>query len=315
MSEGTPALTQPDLERAARALRIDALAAKVVAALAEAGIDSILLKGSTHDFLYPGAVRGYVDVDLLVHPGHRHAAGGVLRAMGYRNLLEGAAENERPPYADTWVRDGAPAVDLHFELPLAGAPPDDVWRVLRDECSEPFVVGSGAARALTRDARLLVVALHAAKSGPHSTAGLPDLVRAASVPLGNWGTAAGIAGRVGAIDGFTAGLRMTAQTSEIADRLALTGETPLALALSSSGASSPARSVGRLLTTESIRDRVRLVLRALVPTRTSIRLTSPIANRFGAAGLALAYAARPFKVAWRMPSAVRQVRATLDRRH
>src|SRR5437868_1842902 len=70
--------------------QLDAVAAKAFDAFGRAGIDAMLLKGAgLASALYrPGESRGYFDIDVLVSPAQRIAAGKVLSALGYENFSE-----------------------------------------------------------------------------------------------------------------------------------------------------------------------------------------------------------------------------------
>src|SRR4051794_20289823 len=119
---------QPERGEAMWAMALEAVAAEVVLALEDAGVDSLLLKGPPlAEWLYedPGA-RPYVDVDLLVDSACAGAARGVLAQRGFRQSFGPLPHPgmERPPSAP-WLRDGL-TVDLHETLPGARARRSDV---------------------------------------------------------------------------------------------------------------------------------------------------------------------------------------------
>lgn len=288
---------------AATALRADAASVAVIRALRSSGIEPVLLKGATFSFLYTDAPRSYVDVDLLVAPEAVSIAGGVLNELGYSSLLEGAVAPERPAHAATYTRANAVPIDLHWMIPGVTAPSDEAWAVL-SERAVPFEVAGSGTRALDLPARLMHVALHMAQSGPLVMKTRYDLVRALEIGSEEqWSDAAALANTLGASRAFSAGLRVLPAGAALADRLGLPSDFTLEEELARTSAASPSKSVARLASTPGFRPRARLVGRALVPTTASLRLSSRVA-RHGPAGMALAYLARPFKVAARLPKAV-----------
>ena len=302
-----------DLGAVASGLRVDAAAARVATAFTEAGIDCILLKGSTHAFLArPGEHRSYVDVDLLIDPATEAAAQAVLAGLGYRDLTAGTVASERVGYGTTWVREGRPPVDLHRTMPMTARAEADVWAVLRAEAVGHEVAGV-ACRALSVRGRFLQIALHAAKSGTAVLSPSWDLSRAVLVGDAPWTEAHRLAVELGAEVPFAAGLRAIPEGGAVADALGLAARFSLDLELRSRGRPGPARSVGRFLSTPGVRPRLRLVRRALVPSPASLRLSTPIARR-GDVGLAVAYVRRPLVVAWRLIGAAPSVVAALRRR-
>jgi hypothetical protein len=82
--------------RAACALYVDRVTGEVVAALNDAGIAAILLKGpSIARWLYPAGGRMYRDTDLLVPPSQFLDAASVLRSLGFTEQLEDFHPSER----------------------------------------------------------------------------------------------------------------------------------------------------------------------------------------------------------------------------
>ena len=68
----------------ARNFAVDALTAEVAGAFGREGIETLVLKGPVLSrWLYPGEVRRYVDSDLMVAPGNRARAVGVLERLGF----------------------------------------------------------------------------------------------------------------------------------------------------------------------------------------------------------------------------------------
>lgn len=291
----------------AAALRVDATARAVIDAMHAAGVEPILLKGATLAFLYARDARRYVDVDVLVRPHHRAQAQTVLRSLGYRKLLEGAAPSESPSTADPWVKPGSPAVDLHHRL--TGAPTahsDDQWTALEAHVVGGEVAGT-AVQVLDMAGRALVCASHVTSTGLTSRHPRHDLSRAlTAIGRDDWRRATDLARALGMEDVMAAGLRTVLGGAELADELGLPVAIPLGLELARSGAPSEAQSLARFAKATA-RERLGLIRRALVPSPASIRLTAPTAQR-GRWGLVLAYLLRPVSVARRLPGAVRAVR-------
>src|SRR5256885_8541101 len=118
------------LAAAARTLAVDALSAEAIAALRDAGVRSILLKGpALARWLYDdGSLRAYGDCDLLVDPRDVERAGQVLRRLGFSPFGERAdayTSAMAPPHAEGWTRGARKGemVDLHDGL--FGAYPDN----------------------------------------------------------------------------------------------------------------------------------------------------------------------------------------------
>jgi hypothetical protein len=222
----------PDVLVAARMLAIDAAGAEVVRALRAEGIEPVLIKGPTLDWLYPGEVREYVDADLLVPPERAATANAVLSHLGF----ERGDQPDLGDHSEPWFRrtDGA-AVDLHISLWGANRPPSFVWRELQPHV-EFRELATGRVRVLDRTLTALYVVLHAAQ---HS--GAPkqrnDLVRLLRVlPEEAWPEIERVAHRLWALTGLADGLALLPEGRAILARLplaraaALTREAPLAIA-------------------------------------------------------------------------------------
>lgn len=155
-----PAMALEDAHRANAARVADLLeqAAEVVAAIADAGVVVVPVKGV--DALWSGrypdpAARTMTDLDLLVAPGHATAAWEVVQRLGYQPVAAAPAEHHLPPL----VRPGRPgSVEVHTAL-LRGRwagllPADDV--VAR---SRPADQGPG--HRLHRDDAATILVAHA----------------------------------------------------------------------------------------------------------------------------------------------------------
>jgi hypothetical protein len=191
-------------------------------------------------------------------------------------------------------------VDLHRNLPLVGSSPERVWEVLRAEAVAHDVAGCRTL-ALSRRSRLLVVAIHAASSGPAVLSSSWDLARALATAA-DWESVAELASLLDAEPALAAGLRSVPEGVDLADALGLPEESTLALEVRAMSSVPHATSVARFLSTPGLRPRLRLVRFAVAPTPASLRLSTPLARR-GRAGLAAAYTVRPLVVLRRLPAA------------
>jgi hypothetical protein len=267
-------------------MAVDAVTVEVMAALAQASVDCVLLKGpSIAAWLYDDpAERPYVDTDLLVEPGRLGTAAATLETRGFRRAfgplphpgMEGA-----PSYP--WRR-GAVEVDVHQTLPGATADGRQVWDVLRPGCEELVVAGTPT-RVLGRPARLAHVALHAAHHGPRVERPIEDVRQALRrAPDEEWREAADVAARIGASRAFAAGVALGRGEQPAA-------EVPLAAGLERVSAATGMRAKGRILAEE------------VVPSAEFMRWWAPLARR-SRRGLAAAYVLRWAYLAVRAPAAV-----------
>jgi hypothetical protein len=206
-----------ELVATARALAADGVCAEVVAAWRAEGIEPVLLKGPTvAEWLYPGDVRSYVDIDLLVAPSRVLDAAAVLIALGFD-----AVDHHVSLHAHPWVRaaDGA-EVDLHVTLWGPSRPAESVWRELQ-RWLEWWQVGPVNVQALNLPARALHVVLHAAQ---HADSAKPrqDLVRALVLTPGpTWSEAEELAHRLWALTPMADGLLLEADGERLLERLPL----------------------------------------------------------------------------------------------
>ena len=206
----------PRLAAAARTLAVDALSAEAIAALRDAGVRSILLKGpALARWLYhDGALRAYGDCDLLVDPRDVELAGEVLRRLRFSPLAD------RP---DCWTRGARDEeiVALHDCLFGAHADKATVWEELSDG-TEPVLVAGVNAEVLDAPRRAVMVALHAAANGSEGRQSLEDLARALSLGSDElWDEAMHVAARIDALESFAAGLRLLPEGREVAAWLGL----------------------------------------------------------------------------------------------
>jgi len=296
----------------ARTLALDLVAADVVHALREAGVESVLLRGPAVARLYPpGTVRAYVDVDLLVPPGALGPAGEALLALGFERVAEDAElRGHRPAHAHEWLRlgDGA-AVDLHRTLSGVGAPPAELWAAFARHV-EIVLLGGVDVQLPSPAATALGIALHAAHHGPGRERSLRDLALALElVPEGTWRAAADLAGGLDALPAFGAGLSLLPAGADLAERLSIPSGMPVEVALRASGAPPLALGLDWLLSTPGPRAKAGLVLRTLFPAPGALRSWRALARR-GRSGLVAAYASHPFWLARHaLPSAIALFRA------
>jgi hypothetical protein len=282
----------------ALALRVDAVAAEVTGALAEAGIRAILLKGASFaDWLYrDGSQRPYQDVDLLVAPACFEATIDVLRDCGFRDRFVGPQA-----LTETWFRPHDPVpVDLHRSLRGTGVSPTSVWERLSDT-TETLRVGTRNVEVLSEPARAFHVAHNAFKDKlKEGSSSRRDLSLAVSrVDLETWRAAARLAESLEAVPWFVVGLCVIPEGRVIAERLDLPIESATHSAWKPPG---PRTSVEQLIATQGLAARARLIGRRLLPTATEMRLRSRLANR-GMTGLALAYLWRMLLLPIRLPRA------------
>ena len=142
-SPSCPALSGPSRDTVREEIRRQlALAAvregelrRLLAALADAGADVLLIKGAHLAYtVYPDpALRPRNDTDILVRPGHEHAARRALETLGYERqpAITGAAVQGQTIFE----RPGVPGtvLDVHWRLaaPIVAADPFDfsqLWR-------------------------------------------------------------------------------------------------------------------------------------------------------------------------------------------
>ncbi|HEX4735770.1 MAG TPA: nucleotidyltransferase family protein [Thermoleophilaceae bacterium] len=276
---------------------LERFAADLFGAFGEARIDALLLKGAAlARLLYePGERRGYVDVDVLVRPDHQAAAASVLAGLGYRNATElhGIDYVKGAVPSDTWTPPphGAPYdVDVHRWLPGAQAPPETAWDALWGRRTSIELAGREIP-VLARQGQALHLALHAAQHGPDFVKGLVELRRALDRwQPAIWRDAVALAEEVDALPRFAAGLRLVPDGRELVASLHL----PVADAVEWEIGHRAERPRGTFHVeafgkAESLRERIGLVRRALVPSRRWLEVEYHWAAR-GPLHLALGYA-------------------------
>ncbi|MEJ7784960.1 MAG: nucleotidyltransferase family protein [Solirubrobacteraceae bacterium] len=291
-----------------RKLWLDRLAVAVVSQLRSAGVRAVLLKGVTLErLLYDaGEHRPYGDVDLLVAECELPVAEVTLAALGFSRRIEDSDfPGHEPLHGLPWTRGSSDlaTVDLHTTLPGVAVARPTAWRVLCDETAQINLDGAWV-EVLTPAARALHVALHAAHHGTAAELPMQDLGRAlARLPPEAWPHAARLAERLGAVEGFAAGLRLLREGEDLAQRLALPRNQSIDQALKAGSGPRLAAGLLRLRQVSGPRAKAKLVATVLVPTPAWVRWWSPLARR-GRVGLFLSYLAFPFWVLLRLPGAL-----------
>jgi hypothetical protein len=286
----------------AEELALDCVLADVVRELDNRGIESLLLKGpALARWLYDDqSQRPYGDIDLMVEPAQFDRAERCLEEIGF---TPAETTHERADHHENWVSPGRyPAqLELHRTLFLLTVPPELVWQRLNSGHETISVAGMPVAVPDVA-ARALIVALHAAQHGRRATTPVEDLeqaIRRGSLPV--WKRAAALARELRCLPAFSAGLRLSPQGAELARQLGIAAErTSRSLRLSTATAPDTATGIDTLLITSGFLPRLRFIGRELVPSRSFMRATYPLAKR-GRAGLIGAYLMRPIYLAVALP--------------
>jgi putative nucleotidyltransferase-like protein len=286
-------------------MAVDAVTAEVTAALGEAGVDSIVLKGpAIATWLYDeNNCRSYVDSDLLVDPAHLNATYVLLEKRGFhREFGPLPHPGMDDPPSHPWRR-GAVLVDLHETLPGATADRRHVWAVLRGGSTE-LSIGGRPTRVLGEPARLVHLALHAAHHGARVEPPLRDLRRALELRSDDdWAAAAAVAERIGASTAFATGLGLLPDGRRLLSRLDLEDIGP---AESPSGAEEVrlASGIERLSAARGLRAKAAMLGGELFPSPEFMRWWIPLARR-SRRGLLAAYVWRLIYLVRYAPPALR----------
>lgn len=305
-NDGTLETVNADFMAAARALRLDRVAATAVERLRAAGVPSILLKGATiATWLYDaGEPRPYRDVDLLVSPSQAQRAKEVLAELGYAHAMRGAHPAEVGPKEEELFGPDGVCIDLHLGFLGMNAPLQRCWDILVRR-TERFQLGGGTqVQVLDLPARALHLALHAAQNGPIDAKAIADLERGlVKVDRDGWRAAARLADELEASEAFAAGLRLVPRGAALAEELGLTRRMTVELALRTRSAPQTALFFERLGRVPGVRKKVALLARKLFPTTVWMRANSEMARR-GRLGLVCAWLLHPFSVLKRFPAAL-----------
>lgn len=265
-----PDASSSELMVAVQAAIVDRATARVVTALRDEGVRSILLKGPVlADWLYADSPRAYLDADLLVAPADVSRAEAVLDGLGYAKVLGDA---DIPPFnrqlhAHTWCPPRGTSIDLHRTLAGALATPATVWAVLSQDAVMAEVDGTGV-EVLGPEARSVMVVLHAAHHGAGEHKPLEDLSRALQALDGQgWAAAAELAERLDACEAFAAGLRMLPAGVELAAALDLPEPSSVEVALRTAAHPPLALHIEWMRQARGVSAKARLLLRLLFPPR------------------------------------------------
>jgi len=291
--------------------RDDVRGAEVQRLLAQAGVRSVVLKGAGFATVFPpeGERGRSADLDLLVEPGALAAASAALQEHGYRpKMLAADAMDPSGVHAGVWSVPGDYfEVDLHHSLPELATDPARVWKVL-----EPHVVGVelGGAATLTlgRTAAAALAALHAAHH-PGTGKAWADLDRVIrQLEPERWLDVHHLLTDLGGVEPFCDAMTRADGGAEILDRLDLAGAPTVGRRLRWAGEPWGAAILADLRDTPTLASRLALARRVLVPTPRAMRHHHSHLAARGPAGLALAYAVRPFRLLLRLPEAIRILR-------
>jgi hypothetical protein len=212
-----------------RTSELDSAAVEVLDAFDAADVPCVLLKGVVLSRLLYAShqERGYSDVDVLIPPSRKDAAGSALTALGYENTTaaQGVEDVGGAVHADTWVRRnqriGPLMIDLHARLAGVNAPPEEAWPALTAGQLTIELCGRRAP-VLSREGLALHLATHAAQHGPDDAKPLASLSYGlANWPPAVWRGASELAREVDAVDAFAAGLRLVPEGARLAAALEL----------------------------------------------------------------------------------------------
>jgi hypothetical protein len=283
----------------------DALTARIVRALRDSGVDSVLLKGAAvRRWIYEHDERRSDDVDLLVSGRDRGAIEAALPLAGLRYLGPSALGRGRP-HRQLW-EDAQTAIvlELHESLTGIGVSNEEAWELLSRETEEIDLAGTPVA-TLDAVGRTLHLALHAAQHGRESERPLQDLQRGLDrLPEALWREAAARAVRLEALPAFVTGLTLVPGGSDLVRLLALETHEPEDVALRAATAPPGSQGLAWLMALPGPAAKARFLARVLVPPRVFMRAWDPLARR-GTTGLALAYMRRPAWLLRHLPAAVR----------
>lgn len=264
------------MSASARALWLDANAARAIALLDRAGVRAILLKGrAIAEWLYADDVRGYADIDLLVDPARLDEALRVLSSAGFRHRLEGAARSEYGRFElELFDRNGT-CIDLHHSLIGVSAGPTVCWAVLSSH-TDSLVVAGRSVTVLDLPARTMHLALHAAQNGAADVKAVADLERGLEhLPLDLWRQASAVAVDLGAGEAFSGGLHLTPRGRATALALGIGPPRDVAVLLRIASVPQEALQIQHLCAEGSVAAKARLVVRKLWPTSAYMRLETP----------------------------------------
>lgn len=286
---------------AALTLAVDADTAYVVQALCRGGVEPILLKGPVLGrLLYPGELRPYFDIDLLVGPDDTPRAEQILRELGYVRGLTPLPPQS--PNATSWTHTSRRSVDLHRSMHFVNAPLKHVWDVVRRDAATIEVAGTPVLSP-GMGVIALHLCLHAAMSGDVVPKTVNDLERGVTtLPLAVWKEALVVAAELDAVDAFGGGLALCPAGIRLAREVGLPSGGTKAMRMRR--VTTPyARpwTIELLIRQPSVRAAAYAIVRRCFPARGHIHLPG---NRRGPGWLALAYAMRLGSMASKVPGSV-----------
>jgi hypothetical protein len=268
---------------------LDTVAAQVLAAFRQAGVDALLLKGRALAILLyrAGEQRDYSDVDLLVAPDDLDAAEATLRGLGYENGSSalGIDDIGGVVHADTWAMPGSndqAVIELHRWLPGARATPGEAWEALAARRAWIEIEGRQAA-VLDWAGQAMHLATHAAQHGPGFPKHVDELALALERwPADVWDSAALLAQEIDATEAFAVGLRLVPEGAEVAERLALRSTAELDWTIRHRHARPRGTfHLQAFADARSARERVRILRRSLLPSQAWIMHQHPWARAGG----------------------------------
>ncbi len=284
---------------------VDVLTAEVAGAFDREGIETLVLKGPVlAKWLYPGEVRPYVDCDLMVAPGNKARAVGVLEHLGFVAYCPWMPSPACVDPGGTPFSRGGGMVDLHCQLQGLDGHPDAIWRCLAGS-AEWQVIDGVELRVPDHDAVLLHVVLHAAQHA-YQVDGKPleDLRRAlARVEESKWSSALELARAYRGIPAFAAGLRLLPEGRDLACRLDLDEVRSLRRELRREDNVIAEEFYALLSASVGLRRKLAIVAGDVFPRPDYMRWWSPLARR-GKLGLACAYLWRAIWVIGEAPRAI-----------
>lgn len=305
----------PERRAAVRAkannLRIDAATAEIFTAFAGHGIEARLLKGPALSSWYADEpARSYLDCDVWVRPQDRDAAGEALASLGFSaHRYEEGLPDWWQEHAVTWSRhsDGV-VVDLHRTLQGIGVDPGTGWEVLAGHTETTAVAGTPVP-ILAVSAKFLYVTLHAAHHGQEWAKALSHVEHGLAA-VDDWvlSEATALAEALDAVDMFAAGLRLVPAGARAAEHLELPAVRSVSAALRAGTPPPVALGFEQLAEAETLRARLNILARKLVPPPAFIRHWWPGAAR-NRRMLVLAYLYRPVWLLRKAPEGWRSWRA------
>jgi hypothetical protein len=196
----------------------------------------------------------------------------LLKEVGFEPLLtadtRGVLSPEEQPLRNKLGVD----IDLHINLKGVRLPPAEAWAIL-SESIVPWDWAGVPVPALAPHVRAMHLALHLAQNG------LADGKAATDLRLGlerldraTWQAAKEVAGRLDALDAFTAGLIALPEGKELADDLDLSPLSSVEYQMRAASVFPPAARLERLLASQNWRQRLATGRAYLLPSNDWLRL-------------------------------------------